>query len=435
MTGPTLGLLGIIVLLLAMFALRVPASFIMAIVGFIGIVFASSWKSAMTLLGTDLWATFSGYGFTVIPMFILLGEFIFHAGLSDRLYRAAHIWFGHWRGGVAVSTVMACSGFSAICGSNTATAATMTAVAIPSMKKYKYHPCLMGGAVAAGSTLGVMIPPSIVLVVYGLYTGQSISKLFFGTLIPGLVLTVLMMLTILAICTRHPEWGPKGEQTTWSQKIRALPEVLDILILFAAIMIALLSGVVTATEAAAASSFLGLILCLIRRKLPWKKFKAAVEDTLRISCMVFMIVAGATIFGRFMALTRLPSESAQWIGGLALPSWVVLVLMLVCYAIGGCIMDALAFLLISLPIFFELVKQMGYDPVWFGVVITLITTMGAITPPVAICCFIVSGMSKDISIGQVYKGSMYFLPAYIITLILLMLIPAYMVLMLANLVR
>jgi C4-dicarboxylate transporter, DctM subunit len=435
MDGPMLGLVGIGVMLLGVFVSRMPVGFVMAAVGFAGICMLRPMKAALFILGADFWDIFSNYGLTVIPMFILLGEFLYYAGYSDQLYRATYKWFGHWRGGLAVTTVFASAGFSAICGSNTATAATMTAVAIPSMKKYRYHPALSSGAVAAGSTLGVMIPPSIVLVVYGLYTEQSIGKLFFGTLIPGAILTVLIALTVWVICLRHPDWGPKGKPAGWREKFAAIPAVLDILVLFIVIMAALFTGVVSPTEAAAASCILGLVLCLFRKRLTWKNFVAAVYDTLRISCMVFMIVAGAKVFGHFMTMTTLPMHIAEWIGGLDTPGWVILLLMLGCYVIGGCVMDALAFLLVSLPIFFPLVLSLGYDPIWFGQMITIVTTLGAITPPIGICCFVIAGMSKDIQIEQVFKGSLYYIPAYILTALIVWVFPEWTVLALANLVR
>ena len=435
MSGPLLGIYGIVVMLTALFLLRIPAGFIMAIVGFLGFAMATSFKAALFLIGSEVWNIFSSYGLTVIPMFILVGEFIYYAGFSDRLFHAAYKWSGHRKGGLAIATIMASAGFSAICGSNTATAATMSAVAIPSMRKYKYHPVLKTGAVAAGSTLGVMIPPSIVLVVYGLNTSQSIGKLFFGTLIPSIFLTILMICTVRFICYRHPAWGPKADRVPWSEKFRALPDVVDILILFGVIMVALFTGVVTPTEAASASCFVGLIICIARRKLKWHKFKLAVYDTLRISCMVFMIVVGAKIFGLFITRTRLPFEIVEWIGALDWPKWSILSMMLLVYIIGGCVMDALAFLLISLPIFFPLAQSMGYDPTWFGVVICLVTTMGAITPPIGISCYVIAGMAKEISIEQIFKGALYYIPAYIITLILMILFPRWTVMVLSNLIR
>jgi tripartite ATP-independent transporter DctM subunit len=330
---------------------------------------------------------------------------------------------------------MACAAFSAISGSNTATAATMSSVALPEMKKYNYHPMLSAGSVVAGSTLGVMIPPSIVLVVYAIYTGQSIGKLFFGNVIPSAILTILIAATVVYICYRHPDWGPKGPKSTWKERFKALPDAIDIVILFLIIMVALFTGMVTATEAAAASSAVGLIICIVRKKLTWKGFKSSCVDTLRISCLVFMIVAGATIFGRFLAVTRLPFEAAAWISTLPFPNWMLLWAILICYMIGGCVMDALAFLLISLPIFYPIVQQMGYDPIWYGQVITITTTMGALMPPIGICCYVVAGMAKDIPIGTVFRGAVYYIPTYIIANILLMLSPYWTVLVLSDLVR
>ena len=434
MDGPIVGVYGIIIMFLVLFLFRIPAGFTMALVGFLGVAYVVSFKAALGMIGTEMWNIFSNYGLTVIPMFILVGEFVHYAGYNDGLYHATYRWFGHYKGGLAITTIMACAGFSAISGSNTATAATMSTVAIPAMKKYNYHPILSAGSVVAGSTLGVMIPPSIVLVVYGLYTGQSIGKLFFGNIMPSVILTGLIAATVFFICFRHPDWAPKAAKSTWKERWQALPEAVDILILFGIIMYALFTGVVTATEAAAASCTLGLVICLVRRKLTWDKFLKSVVDTLRISCLVFMIVAGATIFGRFLAVTRLPFEAAGWISSLDMPNWVMLWFILFCYIIGGCVMDALAFLLVSLPIFYPLVMHMGYDPIWFGQVITIVTTMGAIMPPIGICCYVVAGMS-DIPLATVFRGGFYYIPSYLIAIILLMLSPYWTVLVFSNLVK
>jgi tripartite ATP-independent transporter DctM subunit len=355
-----LGVTGIAVMLLMLFFLRIPAGFVMMLVGFFGFSAATSFDAACAMLGSEVWASFSSYGLTVIPLFIFVGEIVHYAGYNNGLYFATYKWFGHRRGGLAMTTIMASAAFSAISGSNTATAATMSAVAIPAMKEYKYHPLLNAGSVCAGATLGVLIPPSIVLVVYGLYTGQSIGKLFFGNIIPSAILTLLILGTVVAICRRHPNWGPAGPKSSWKERFQALPEALDILVLFGIIMYALFTGVVTATEAAAVGCFLAMAICGLRRKLTWKKLGGAIVASLRISCMVFMIVAGALIFAKFLTVTGLPSETAEWIGTLQLPKWMVLWVILFCYIIGGCIMDALAFLLVSLPIFYPLVMELGY---------------------------------------------------------------------------
>lgn len=435
MEGPIVGVYGIIIMFAVLFLLKIPAAFTMALVGFLGVAYVTSMEAALGMIGTDLWNIFSSYGLTVIPMFILVGEFAHYGGYNTSLYSATHKWFGHYRGGLAITTIMACAIFSAISGSNTATAATMSTIAIPEMKKYKYHPQLSAGSVAAGATLGVLIPPSIVLVVYGIYTGQSIGKLFFGNVIPSALLTIFIAATVVYICWRHPDWGPKGPKSTWKERIKAIPDLFDIFILFAVIMYALFTGMVTATEAAAASCAIGLILCLIRRKLSWEGFILSIVDTLRISCLVFMIVAGAVVFSRFLAVTRLPFEAANMISSFALPNWVLFWIIIFCYIIGGCVMDALAFLLVSLPIFYPIVIAMGYDPIWFGQVICIVTTMGSIMPPIGICCYVVAGMAKDIPLGTVFRGGLYYIPSYIISIILLMLFPYATVMILSDLVR
>jgi tripartite ATP-independent transporter DctM subunit len=429
------GVYGIAIMFAVLFLFKIPAGFTMALIGFLGFAYVTSFKAAFGMVGADMWGIFSNYGLTVIPMFILVGEFVHYGGYNNGLYQATYRWFGHYKGGLAITTIMACAAFSAISGSNTATAATMSKVAIPEMKKYNYHPQLNAGSVAAGATLGVLIPPSIVLVVYGLYTGQSIGKLFFGNIIPSAILTFAIAATVFFICWRHPDWGPKGPRSTWKERFKALPDIIDILILFAIIMYALFTGVVTATEAAAVSCTLGLAICVIRSKLSWQGFLKSIVDTLRISCLVFMIVAGAVVFSRFLTVTRLPYEVAGWISGLALPNWMLLCVILLCYVVGGCVMDALAFLLVSLPIFYPLVVQLGYDPIWFGQVITIVTTMGSIMPPIGICCYIVAGMAPDISLATVFRGAFWYIPAYIISIILLMLFPYWTVLVLSDLVR
>ncbi len=423
MITPLTGLYGILIMLVVMLFLRIPVGFVMAFMGFFGLAYTISWDAALGMIGTDLWQTFSSYGLTVIPMFILMGQICFYSQVNERLYNAAYKWFGQIKGGLAITTVMACAGFAAICGSNTATAATMTAVALPEMKKYKYSSILTSGSIAAGSTLGVVIPPSVVLVVYGIYTGQSIGKLFFGSFIPGVILAFIMAATVYVMCILHPDWGPKGPAHTLLEKLKATPDAIDMALMFGIIMYSLYAGLFTPSEAGAAGSVVAIIISLIRRKLTWKGFIGAVIDTLRISCMIFMLVAGAVLFGRFLAVTRLPYIAAEWVAGLPVPHWMIFWSMMIIYIIGGCVMDALAFLLITVPIFFPVAVLMGYDPIWFGVAITLVTTLGAITPPVGISAYIVSGMSKDIPLSTVFKGVLWFIPSYIIIIVIIQIFP------------
>jgi C4-dicarboxylate transporter DctM subunit len=423
MSSAVVGIIGIIILLLILFFLGMPVGFAMGVIGFCGFWYVVSFKAALGMLSTDLWTTFSKYGLTVIPLFIFMGEIAFYSGVNEKLYNTAYKWIGHVRGGLAMATVMACAGFAAICGSNAATAATMTTVAFPEMKKYRYNPVLSTGAIACGSTLGVVIPPSVVLIVIGLYTGQSIAKLFYGGVSAGIVLALLFMITVYLVCRINVDWGPVGPKTSFKEKLLSLPGALEMIILFLLVMLGLYFGYFTPTEAGAAGSFIAVLISLIGRRLSWAGFIAAVADTLRISCMVIVIVAGAIIFGRFLAVTRIPFDIATWVTALPVPPLVIMSIICIIYIIGGAIMDALALLLITMPIFFPVALKLGYDPIWFGVTITVITTMGAVTPPVGATTYVVGGMAKDVRLGSVFRGVTYFLPAYIVCVALLILYP------------
>ncbi|MBN2232091.1 MAG: TRAP transporter large permease subunit [Deltaproteobacteria bacterium] len=434
MSPEVIGISGIVIMLATMFFLQIPVGFAMALIGFLGVGYVATPQAALVMLGTEIWTTFSSYGLTIIPLFIFMGLICFHSNVNTKLYNTAYKWFGATRGGLAMATVMACAGFAAISGSNTATAATMTSVALPEMKRYDYHPLLITGSIAAGSTLGVVIPPSIVLVVFGIYTGQSIARLFFGSIIPGIILAGCMVMTIYLICRKHADWGPAGPRTTFREKLLSLRGSAEMVILFALVMGGLFIGFFTPSEAGAVGSFFALLISLLRRSLTRKGFVQAVEDTLRISCFIVIIVCGAVIFGRFLAITRLPYAIAEWAISLPVPNFVILWLMIVVFIIGGAIMDALGLLLITIPIFYPLAMKLGYDPIWFGVMLTVVTTMGAITPPVGVNAYVVAGMSADISLATVFKGVTYFLPTYVVCIVLLELFPS-LVLFLAVAVR
>ncbi|MBN2282273.1 MAG: TRAP transporter large permease [Deltaproteobacteria bacterium] len=423
MTLTAIGLVGVAVLLFLLLFLGMPVGFTMAVVGFGGICYVISFKAALGMVGTELWSTFSSYGLTMVPLFVFMGQICFYSGLNRRLFKATHTVTGHVRGGLAMATVFACAGFAAICGSNTATAATMTTVSLPEMKKYHYDPALSVGSIACGSTLGVVIPPSVVLILVGLYTGQSISKLFYGGILAGIVLAILFMITIAILCWINPEWSPLGKRTSLKEKIRSMPGFFEAVTLFALVMGGLYAGVFTPTEAGAVGTFLALAMSLVRRTLTWQGFTAAVTDTLQVSCMVFVIIAGAVMFSRFLALTRIPFEMADWVAALPFAPVTILSVIFIIYIIGGALMDALALLLITIPIFFPVALKLGYDPLWFGVMITIITTLGAVTPPVGATTYVVAGMAKDVGLGGVFRGVLYFLPAYILCIILLMAVP------------
>ena len=410
--------------LVLIFFFRIPVGFAMAVIGFGGFVYVLNWDAATGMLGTELWSVFSKYGLTVIPLFILMGQICFYSGVNERLYKTAYAWMGAIRGGIAMTTILACAGFAAICGSNSATAATMSTVALPEMKKFKYNPILSAGSVAAGATLGVVIPPSVVLIIIGLQTSQSIAKLFMGGMLPGIILTVLFMATVWYLCKKHPEWGPAGSKTSFREKLKALPSSIEMLVLFAFVMGGLFLGWFTPTEAGAAGAAIALVIAVLSGKMTFHKFWLAVNDSLKISCMIMVIVLGAVLFGRFLTITRLPFEAASYVAALPVSPMLIIVVICLIYVVGGMVMDALALLLVTIPIFFPVVTAMGYDPLWFGVLITVVTTLGAITPPVGVNIFIVASMAEDVSMPEVFKGVFFFLAAYCLLILLLMLFPS-----------
>ncbi|MBW2653519.1 MAG: TRAP transporter large permease [Deltaproteobacteria bacterium] len=418
-----IGIIGIFVLLFILFVFGIPVGFSMGIVGFCGFSYVISLTAGFNMLATVTWDTFAKYGLTVIPLFIFMGQIAFYSGVNEKLYAAAFTWVGHIRGGIAMATILACSAFAAICGSNAATAATMTTVALPQMTKYKYEPMLSTGAIACGSTLGVVIPPSVVLIIIGLSTEQSIAKLFYGGLGAGILLALLLTITVYVLCTIYPEWGPVGEKTTFKEKIKSLTGAVEMLILFLVVMIGLYFGLFTPTEAGAIGSFFAVVIGVVQKNLSWNDFYNSIFDTLKISCMVIVIITGAMIFGRFLAITRIPFDIATWVVALPFSKLTIMAIIFLIYIIGGAVMDALALLLITIPIFFPVIVKLGYDPLWFGITITIVTTLGAVTPPVGATTYVVGGMAKDVPLEQVFKGVAYFLPAYIICIILMMLFP------------
>lgn len=427
-------IIGIVLLLLVLFFLGMPVGFAMGIIGFLGFSYVVSMKAGLNMIGSVLWDTFSKYGLTVIPLFIFMGQVAFYSGVNEKLYNAAYKWVGHIRGGIAMATVMACAAFSAICGSNAATAATMSTVALPQMKKFNYDPRLSTGSVACGSTLGVVIPPSVVLIVIGLSTEQSIAKLFYGGIGAGVTLAALLALTVYLLCRLHPTWGPVGPKTDVVEKLKALSGAFEMIVLFLLVMLGLYVGVFTPAEAGAVGSLFAVLISAVQGRLTWRGFAASIADTLRVSCMVIVIIAGAMIFGRFLAVTRIPFDIASWVVGLPVPKMIIVTIIFAIYILGGAVMDALALLLITIPVFFPVARELGYDPIWFAVTITVVTTLGAVTPPVGATTYVVGGMANDVPLDAVFKGVLFFLPAYVLCVLLLMIFPE-IVTFLPNLMR
>jgi tripartite ATP-independent transporter DctM subunit len=422
MSPNTAAIVGLILLFVLM-ALRMPVSFAMILAGFLGNAYMISTDAAVYMLTTNVWDQLSSYGLSVIPLFVFMGQLAFHSGITERLYNAAYKWVGRLPGGLAGTTILSSASFAAICGSNSATSATMGTIALPEMKRYNYDKALSTGSVAIGGTLGVVIPPSVVLIIIAVQTEQSITQLFFASIVPGILLTCLFVATVLLMCLKNPSLGPPGPRTTLREKLTSLPGAVEALVLFLLVIGGLYAGWFTPTEAGAAGSFGAALIGLTRRKLSKNEFVKAIAETIRISAMVVLLITGAVIFGRFLTVTRLPFELADWASSLNIPREVILVVILLIYLIGGCLMDALGFLVVTIPIFYPLAKALGFDPVWYTVVITLVTTMGAVTPPVGVNVYIVSGLAPDVPIWTIFKGVSVFLISYVICLALLMIFP------------
>lgn len=420
---PTLAAIGGIALLALLVLIGMPVSFAMLLSGVVGIALFATPEAAYKLLATNVWDNFASYTLSVIPLFSLMGQFAFRSGITRALYNAAYKWVGHLPGGIGVTTLVASSGFSSISGSNSATCAAIGTVALPEMKRYGYAPVLSTASVAVGGSLGVVIPPSVVLLIIALSTEQSITELFTAALVPGLLLMSLLVLTVIVMCWARPELGPPGPRFPFLERVKALGGVVETLVLFLLIIGGLYAGWFSPTQAGAAGAFGALIIALLRRGLNWQGFVQSLLETLKTSAMVILLLAGSVVFGRFLALTRLPFTLAEWVASLHMPPLLVLIIVLLIYLVGGGVMDDMAFLVVTLPIFFPMLVALGFHPVWLSVVLTIITTLGAVVPPIAINVFVVSGLAEDVPITTVFKGVVPFLPAYFVCLGLLYLFP------------
>ncbi len=422
MNPVSIGLLGILLLFLLLLT-SMPVAFAMIISGAAGFALIVNSHAAFSMVTADIVDTFSSYNLSVIPLFVLMGQTAFHAGISTGLFRAAYAWFGHLPGGLAMATVGACTGFGAISGSGPGTAATMAAAAMPEMRRYNYSMELAGGSVAAGGSLGMMIPPSVVFIVYALITEQSIGALFLAGVVPGLMIAGLFCLSIFIRCSRDPSLGPPGPRASWSLRFRSLVGVIETLLLFALVMGGMFFGFFTPIEAAAIGAGGSLLIALAKRKLDAQVLGRILLETVRTSCMVLFIVTGAIIFGRFLAVSRIPFTVASWFASLPLPGFAVMALIILFFLFAGCFIDALALVLLTVPIFFPVVSRLGYDPVWFGVMIVLLTQMGVITPPVGVNVYVVGGIERDIPLQTIFKGAMPFLYMLILSAGLLVAFP------------
>lgn len=423
MSGIEFGILGCLAMIVLLL-LSVPVGFTLIITGGIGFALVMhNPLAAYHVLISVIFDTFSKYDYSVIPLFILMGQVSFHSGISKRLFDAAYVWLGRLPGGLGAATVGACAAFGAICGSGPATAATMAAVALPEMKKHHYSMQLATGTVAAGGSLGMLIPPSVVFIVYGFMTEQSPARLFVAGILPGIMLAVMFCAYIIWACWRNPKLGPPGPSSSWPAKFIALLGVIETLILFTLVMGGLFFGWFTPTEAAAVGALGSLAVAAARRRLSWNMLRRSLLETMRMSCMVLIIVAGALVFGRFLAVTRLPSLIASTLSTLPFPGWVIIGCILLFFILAGTVVDSLALVLMTIPIFLPVVKSLGCDLIWFGVMIVTVVQIGVISPPVGMNAYVVSGMMRDVPLQTVFRGCIPFIWVLLAGIALLMLFP------------
>ena len=422
MNPVTIGIIGIVVLLI-LFLLRMPIGFAMAFVGFIGFSYLISPQAGLSILARDVFHTFSSYSLTVIPMFVFMGSIAFASGMSRRLYDASYLILGKLRGGLAMATVAACASFAAISGSTNATAAAMGKVALPEMKRYDYDDSLATGSVAAAGSLCILIPPSTIFIIYGIMTEQSIGKLFVAGVFPGIILAILFIIVIALLCWRNPNLAPAGTATSWKEKIGGLVGVIETMVLFCLVIAGLFLGWFSPTQAGGVGAAGALLIGLVTRQLTWQGFISAIKDTLRITCMVMIIVTGAIVFGHFMAVARIPLILADWVAMLPLPPMAIMGVVILIYLLGGCFMDALALITLTIPILYPVVLTLGFDPIWFGVIIVLVTEIGVITPPVGVNVYVIKGIAGKVPLETIFKGIIPFLIALIIAVGILLAFP------------
>jgi tripartite ATP-independent transporter DctM subunit len=422
MNEVTIGIIGLLVVLV-LFLTGIELAFAMILIGFLGFGYLISWNAALNLLAKDFYDVLNSYGFTVIPLFVLMGQVAFNSGIAKRLFDTSYKFIGHIPGGLAMATVAGATAFKSICGSSPATAATFASVAVPEMDRYGYDKRLSTGIVATVGTLGILLPPSVTLIIYGIITDQSIGRLFLAGIFPGLLIALFFIGIIYGWCKMNPAIGPKGERSTWGQRIRSVPEVIWVVLIFFLVIGGILQGIFTPTEAGSVGTFLVLLLSFIRRDLNLKGYIKSVVESIRTACMVLLLIAGSTVLGHFIAVTKIPMITADWIVGLQMPSWIILLFIAIIYLIGGSFIDDLAFMILATPIFYPAIIKLGYNPLWFGILIGITVMIGVVIPPMAICVFVVKQITKT-PFSVVYAGVYPFLISLAVGGIIVFLFPA-----------
>jgi C4-dicarboxylate transporter DctM subunit len=421
MSDVVVGIIGL-ASVLVLFLTGIELATAMIVIGFLGFGCLMGWEAAFNLLAKDFFDVLNTYGFTVVPVFILMGQIAFNAGIARRLFDASNKFVGHIPGGLAMATVAGATAFKAICGSSPATAATFASVAVPEMDRFGYDKRLSTGIVATVGTLGILLPPSVVLIIYGIITDQSIGKLFLAGVFPGLLIAVFFIGVIYGWCKINPSLGPRGIKSSWGERLRALPEVGWVLLIFVLLIGGILKGFFTPTEAGSVGTILVFIMAVARRDLNLKGYVTSLFQSVRTACMVFLLVAGSVILGHFIAVTNIPMIAADWIVGLPLHHSIILVLIVFIYLIGGSFIDDLAFMILATPIFYPAVMKLGYDPIWFAMIIAITIMIGVVVPPVAMCVFVVKQITKT-PMNIIYQGVYPFLISLVLGGVVLFIFP------------
>jgi C4-dicarboxylate transporter DctM subunit len=418
------GLVGL-TLMMALAFLRVPISFAMAIVGIVGYAYMRDWNwtVAFAMTQTKLYETGRNYTLSVVPLFILMGNFVTRAGMSQELFRAAYAFIGHHRGGLAMATIWASAGFGGICGSSIATAATFAKVAYPSMKRFGYSDRLAAGVVAGGGTLGIMIPPSTIMVIYGVFTETNIGKLFAAGIVPGILGALLLCAAVQYMTWRDPASGPPGERASWRERLLALKDVWGVAVLFLFVMGGIYGGLFTATEGAGMGAFGALLFALARRALSWQTLYAALLESARTTAMLFMILIGALMFAEFVNITTMPADLKALVTRFEVSPLVVMLAIGAIYVVLGTAMEELSMVLLTMPVFFPVIVHLGFDPVWFGIIIVCVVEIGLISPPVGMNMFVLKTLLPEVSTGTVFSGVLPFMWADVVRLAILIAFP------------
>ena len=423
MSDVHIGIYGIIVLL-ALFLTGLEMAYCMALVGFFGFTLLMSFGPACNLVVKDFFDTFTTYSYTVIPLFIMMGELAQNSNIAKRLYQGAHKWFGHIPGGLAMTTVVGATAFKAMCGSTLATVGTFSGLAIPEMDRYGYKKELSAGTIASVSTIGMILPPSTVLIIYGLQVEQSIGRLFLAGILPALMIALFFMVVIAGWVMLQPEIAPKAEKGSWTERIAAIPDALVILVIFGVVIGGMITGFFSPTESGTIGTVAVFVLALTRREVSSRMLVNSFRGALRTSIMTLMLIAGSSIFGHFLAITEIPMITANWTSALPIPKSFVIMIIIAVYLIGGSIMDDLAFMVLATPIFFPTVVNLGYDPIWFGIIVCMTLMIGGIIPPIAIYVFILGNIT-GLPFKLIYKGVVPFLSALVVALAIMFVFPNF----------